>query len=213
MAAYDLAGIGVQVLTAGTTRIFIQVTAYPTKYGFGRANPENLYDIGQLRLGNTGWYYPVQSIDSAQMVMDLPSGVTELGYSLFGPATITVTETTPPPPPGAEVHTSVDGTTIVLGAYLDIIWSGITSPAVNDRITIQPVPATDITDRACFTGSDWVYANSCSNTPGTGTPTSGTCNGQSEYTGDFTDPYQARYYFAGSDTDYIAGPEFNIASG
>lgn len=210
---YDLSGIGTQLLTAATARIFVSVTTYPTKYGFGRANPENLYDIGQLRFLIDGFCFQVFSIDAAQMVVDLPSGVDTLGYSLFGPSTIHVAETTPPTPPGAEVHTSVDGTTFPLGAYLDIIWSGVDSAAIDDRITIQPVTATDITDRAAFTGNFWVYANSCSPTPEGPPPASGTCHGQTEYTGDFTDPYHARYYFGGSDTDFIHGPEFTITSG
>lgn len=213
MATYTLTGTGVQVLTGGTTRLFITVIAYPPKYGFGRANPENLYDIGQLRLGITDFYYPVQSIDAVQMVMDVPPDVTELGYSLFGPASITVAEDTPPPPPGAEVHTSVDGTSIVLGTYLDVIWSGIVAPDVTDRVTIQPVTATDATDRACFTSFDIVYTSSGTNTPGGVALASGSINGQSMFTGDFTDPYQARLYFAGSDTDFIAGPDFTITSG
>lgn len=161
----------------------------------------------------SGFCFQVQSIDAAQMVMDLPADSDTLGYSLFGPASILVSETTPPTPPGAEVHTSVDGTTIILGSYLDIIWSGITSAAVNDRVTIQPVGATDITDRACFSSNLWVYANSNSDTPGPTPVTDGSCHNQTEYTGDFTDPFHARYYFAGSDTDFIHGPEFNISSG
>lgn len=210
---YTLSGSGTQILTAGVTRLFISVLTYPTKYGFGRANPENLYDIGQLRAMTQGFCFTVQSIDAAQMVMDLPSESDTLGYSLFGPSSILVSESAPPPPPGAEVHTSVDGTTIVLGAYLDIIWSGIDSAAVNDRITIQPVGATDISDRACFTSNEWVYSSSGTPTPGPTPESSGTVNGQTQFTGDFTDAYQARYYFAGSDTDFIHGPDFNISSG
>lgn len=147
------------------------------------------------------------------MVVDLESGVDTLGYSLFGPASIQVNEDTPPTPPGAEVHTSVDGTSIVLGAYLDIIWSGISSAAVNDRVTIQPITATDISDRAAFSSNFWVYANSNDSTPGPTPVTDGSVHNQTEYTGDFSDPYHARYYFAGSDTDYIHGPEFTITSG
>ena len=210
---YTLSGVGAQLLTAGTTRLFIAVTTFPPKYGFGRANPENLYDIGQLRLEVSGFSFPPFAIDAQMMVVDLPTNTDTLGYSLFGPTTITVSETTPPTPPGAEVHTDVDGTTIILGSYLTISWTGVASAAINDRVTIQPVGATDITDRSCFSSNEWVYANSNDATPGPTPVTDGSCHNQTQYTGDFTDPFHARYYFGGSDTDFIHGPEFHISSG
>lgn len=208
-----LTGAGVLDVTPGTTRLYVHVDVFPPEAGFGRASPVNWYGLGLLRLGITGYFYADFPIAGAQIVVDVPADVDQLGYSLFGPTQITVTENTVPPPPGAEVHTSVDGTTVILGAYLDIIWTGITTADVNDRVTIQPTTATDIHDRAAFSSNFWVYANSNSSTPGPTPVTDGSCHNQTEYTGDFTDPYHARYYFAGSDTTYIHGPDFTISGG
>ena len=104
MAAYDLTGSGVQALTAGTVRLFVQVTTAAPASGFGRANPLNYYHLGLLRAGVTGFFAAPVPIEGLNTLMDLPSGTDAIGYSLEGGTAITVIEgSTPPPPPGGGV--------------------------------------------------------------------------------------------------------------
>jgi hypothetical protein len=92
VAVYNLSGAGIQGLTAGTQQLRVEVITFPLVYSVGRASPPNYYDLGLLRLGNQGSYYPVRPIDAVEVLMDCPPGVTSLGYSLFGSTSIRVTE-------------------------------------------------------------------------------------------------------------------------
>jgi hypothetical protein len=104
MAAYNLTGSGVQALTAGTVRLFVEVTTAAQTSGFGKANPLNYYHLGLLRAGVTGFFAAPVPIEGLNTFMDLPSGTDSLGYSLEGGTAITVSEgATPPPPPGGGV--------------------------------------------------------------------------------------------------------------
>lgn len=92
MAVYTLSGSGAQALTSGTGKLYISMVTLPSVLSAGRASPTNYYDIGLLRLGDHGSYYPAIPIDAHDMVVAVPAQVTALGYSLFGAASIQVTE-------------------------------------------------------------------------------------------------------------------------
>jgi hypothetical protein len=99
MAVYNnLAGAGAQGLTPGTNRLFVDVLSYGPGYSTGEAAPQNYYHLGLLRLGVQGAYYPAIPVDGASIVVDLPVGVTTLGYSLKSGTSIKVTEATVVPP-------------------------------------------------------------------------------------------------------------------
>lgn len=92
MAVYNLTGSGTIGLTAGTTRILVDVQTFASTRSIGRATPPNYYDLGLLRFGVQGSYGLTYPIDSASMFLDCPDGVTTLGYSLFGTTAVKVTE-------------------------------------------------------------------------------------------------------------------------
>lgn len=100
MATYELSGAGVVGLSDSVTRLFVEVTIYPPGISTGLAIPTNYFHIGLLRLGVQGAYGHVIPIDASTMFIDLPSGVTSLGYSLQGSGMIRVSEdvATPPSP-------------------------------------------------------------------------------------------------------------------
>lgn len=103
MAVYDLIGSGVIGLSAGVERIFVDVLVFPTNASIGRGVPANYYDLGLLRLGVTGAYGRVIPIDATTMFIDLPAGITSLGYALFNTTAIRVSEDIPVIPPGEEL--------------------------------------------------------------------------------------------------------------
>jgi hypothetical protein len=72
--------------------LLVDVTSFDARRSAGRATPTNYYDLGLLRLGVLGSYGPTMAIDAASMFIDLPIGVNQLGYSLFGTTAIKVTE-------------------------------------------------------------------------------------------------------------------------
>jgi hypothetical protein len=92
MATFNLSANGVQGLTPGTKILFVHVTAFPTNYGQGRATPPNYFDIGLLRVSYQGAVYKTQPIDARDMIIELPQHADALGYSIFTPATVQVTE-------------------------------------------------------------------------------------------------------------------------
>lgn len=136
MSHYDLAGVGVQALTPATARLFVAITVSPIVSGTGRANPVNRFDIGLLRLGVGDWYFPARPIDADQMVLDLPSGVDNLGYSLFQIAEIGVDEDTAPSPTTTSVSTDLDGTAVSFGDAVTITFARSDTPDVNDWVSV-----------------------------------------------------------------------------
>jgi len=93
MATYsNLAGAGTQALSSNVSRLYIDVVTFGKVISTGRAAPTNYFHLGLVRLGVQGAYYPPVPIDAAQMVLDVPPGVTTLGYSLQDVTTITVIE-------------------------------------------------------------------------------------------------------------------------
>lgn len=136
MGHYDLSGVGVQALTAATARLFIAIQVAPLTAGAGRANPINRFDIGLLRLGVGDWYFHPVPVDADQMVLDLPSGVDRLGYSMFQIAEIGVDEDTAPTPPTTSVSTDLDGTAVSFGDAVTITFSRSDTPDVSDFVAI-----------------------------------------------------------------------------
>lgn len=93
MATYsNLSGAGVTGLSNNVTRLFVTVTVFGPGYSTGRSAPTNYYHLGLLRLGVQGAYFPSVPIDGASIVLDVPPGVTSLGYSLTPGTAITVQE-------------------------------------------------------------------------------------------------------------------------
>lgn len=95
-AVYALSGTGEQDLTSGTTSLYVTVSSVSVKATHGRAFPPNWYDIGLLRFGKDDFYLPTFPIDAESMLVFVPDGVTQLGYSIFGGLTISVSEDSPP---------------------------------------------------------------------------------------------------------------------
>lgn len=96
MSHYDLSGAGVQALTPATSRLFVEITTTSPLIGTGRATPANRFDVGLLRLGVGDWYFPTIPVDADHQVVEIPSGVTNLGYSMLNGCVIGVDEDTPP---------------------------------------------------------------------------------------------------------------------
>lgn len=136
MATYNLTGFGYQTLTSGTTRLFVEVTTYNGFYWFGKAQPANTRDLGVLRLGVGAFFYPMIGIDAGNMVIDLPSGVTQLGYNLFGDTAISVGEGAPPAGGTAFITTNVDGTNVTYPATITITWGNFSTATVNSGYNI-----------------------------------------------------------------------------
>lgn len=136
MATYTLTGFGVQALTSGTTRLFVEVTTYPPDYSIGRAQPADLYGVGLLRLGVGAFFYPKLGVDAGNMVIDVPAGVTQLGYNLFGDTAISVGEGAPPSGGTAFINTNVDGTNVTYPATITITWGDFSTATVNSGYNI-----------------------------------------------------------------------------
>jgi hypothetical protein len=102
MAIYTpLSGVGTQILTPGTDRLFVEVLTFGPGYSVGDAAPANYFKLGALRLGVQSAYFPAIYIDGADICVDLPNGVTTLAWSLFSGTSIKVTEATVVPPNSA----------------------------------------------------------------------------------------------------------------
>lgn len=176
MADYDLAGTGVQTLSGGTNQLLVEATSDFTSFQSGQANPPNYYGVGLIRLGNGPFYYPARPIDGANIVIDVPSGVTQFAYALFRGATIRVGENIEPPPPGGFVSSSADGQTIANGASVTINWGSLGVEATpTDWVLIQQVGAGIDRAQGVFGSSGWAYTNSCTTTAGGTASTAGSC--------------------------------------
>lgn len=92
MAAYDLAGSGVQSLTSGVTRLFVDVTSFGAGYSSGTAIPENFVKLGTFRLMWHGAARTPTYLDGAHIVIECPTHTDGLGYFLRDGTLIHVTE-------------------------------------------------------------------------------------------------------------------------
>lgn len=106
MATYTLSGTGIQAIsTPGSLAVVVTVGSSTAQRG--EANPDNLFHLGQLRIGNTHGYLPSVPIDAVNMLLPCINGATLLGYKLKSGVTITVEERAEQPyagptgPPGA----------------------------------------------------------------------------------------------------------------
>ena len=92
MAIYTLTGSGVQTLTGGTHRVYVDVLTYGPGYSTGRATPTNYFHLGLLRWMYHGASYPVIPIDASTMIIEGPALFEALGYSLEPGTSIQVQE-------------------------------------------------------------------------------------------------------------------------
>lgn len=92
MAVYTLQGSGVIGINTGTGRLIVEVLVYPRSYSFGKGVPNNYYDIGLLRVGVQGVYFPTKAIDATAMLLEVPQDANNLGYWIADPGTVRVTE-------------------------------------------------------------------------------------------------------------------------
>lgn len=170
MASYTLAGTGIQLLTSGTTRLFVYISAAAPRAQQGQAYPPNVFHQGLLRAGVGDWFFPVMPIDAVQQVLDLPTGTDRLGYSVFGDGVILVDEGTPPVTGGVTLSTSIDGTTVPDGTALTITWSGNAHGTPRDWLTIIPAgaPLQEVPSTYNCLGSvgGWVYPDDCTGVGG-----------------------------------------------
>jgi hypothetical protein len=90
-----LSGSGIQALTPGLSRIFVQVATPGVGYSTGTANPVNLYKAGTLRFGVSGLYGPPLFIFGDAIFLDVPTGATDLGYAIPPEGIIHVFDTHP----------------------------------------------------------------------------------------------------------------------
>lgn len=162
------------MLTSGTTRLYVVLTTPSAIEKTGQANPPNLFQTGFIRPGISGFYWPTLYVDATQQVIDLPSGTEEIGYSLLGGATITVSESNPPPPTGTSVTTDRDGTSVVLGDAVTITFARTGTPDVHDFVAIVD-SLWSIGDGlfGTFTTGGGLYTSSGTSTPGTVPASSG----------------------------------------
>jgi hypothetical protein len=109
------------------------------------------------------------------MVLDVPTGGTEIGYSLFAGGTITLTENDAPiPPTGGSISTNFDGGTAFLGDTVVVTWTGIADATVNDLVTITQDTWDDPGGSYNYLDSGWFYTSSGTQTAGSTPSTDGT---------------------------------------
>lgn len=170
MASYTLGGTGIQLLTSGTTRLFIYITAAAPRAESGSAYPPNIFHQGLLRPGNGDWFYPTIPVDATQQVLDLVPGVDRIGYSVYGDGVILVSEGAPPSTSGVTLSTSIDATTVPDGTALTITWAGNTHGTPRDWLTIIPAgaPLEQVPSNFnCLGGvGGWIYPDDCTGVGG-----------------------------------------------
>lgn len=104
MSTFTLTGSGTQAVSSPGSLALV-VTVFPSFRGDGRATPGNHYDIGLLRLGTAHGYLPAFPVDATNQVIPCPAGVTSVGYTMLGGATVTIEER--PETLGQAVATSI----------------------------------------------------------------------------------------------------------
>ena len=92
MATYTLSGSGTQTINANVGALHIHFTSVPTNASSGHANPSNYYGLALVRAGDGTGYFPAVALDSTDQWLALPTGTTQIGYSIFGGVTATFTE-------------------------------------------------------------------------------------------------------------------------
>jgi hypothetical protein len=174
MAEYDVTGSGVISLTSGVTRLFVEVLVFPVETNIGRATPTNYYDLALLRVGVEGAYGPVIPVDAAQIFVDLPTGTTSLGYSIFGIGELLISESTPPPPVGTDISTDHDGGSCTDGDTVVITFERSSAADPGDWVAIVDQGWNDGYGAAfLYSAPHPCYTNSGADTPGSGTVQSG----------------------------------------
>lgn len=99
MASYTLSGTGTQALSTNVTAAHVTINTPGSLSGIGRANPLSRYDVALLRFGDgTGFWAPV-AVNGGPQWIGVPAGTTEVGYSVFGAASLTFAEVIGGSPP------------------------------------------------------------------------------------------------------------------
>lgn len=174
MASFELTSVGSQILTAGTTSIFLSVTTPGIDTRQGRAFPPNLYDVALLRWGRLGFVYPSFAVDAAAQVLDVPAGVTTLYWSCINGAVIDVSEDVVSEPPGQSLVTSAGDGSLPLGSFITITWDGLGDALVDDLLTLTQDTWDDPTGSYNYLLAGWFYTSSGTQTVGTTPSTAGT---------------------------------------
>jgi hypothetical protein len=79
---------------------------------------------------------PAFPIDAVQMIISVPSGATDIGYSLINGSTLTLSENTAPPPLGTSVSTDHDSSGFTTTDTVIITFARSDTPGPNDYIGI-----------------------------------------------------------------------------
>lgn len=99
MATYALTGSGVQALSTNVTALHVTVTTTPPAAGVGTANPANGYNVGLLRFGDGIGFFDATQIVGGPQWLAVPSGTTQLGYSVQPGGAISAAEVIGGTPP------------------------------------------------------------------------------------------------------------------
>jgi hypothetical protein len=166
MAEHILTGQGFVDLTAGTTRLFAEITTLTPGYSAGDAMPVNYFRIGMLRFGVGAWFYPPVYFDAVQQVIDVPADVTQFGFEVGAGGQVVINEGAPVPPPADEIHTDLDGGVGHYGGSVTVTWSGITDAQVDDFVTITSESWDDPGGSYNYLGMGAFYTSSLTNVPG-----------------------------------------------
>lgn len=217
MAQYTVEGNGVQILTSGTDRIFIDVLLMPPGVSVGNAFPPNYYGVGLLRFGINGYYDKAFAIDGTSIWLDLPTDVNEVGYAVREGGQIRISEETPPPPLTTYVATSLDGASGVTGDPVNITFARGDAPNTGDWVGLVDT-SWDISFGRAFgyfdtNGSHSVfpYTSSGSDTPGSSGVQTGT------FAGVLRDPFgttatvHAVYVDGNTGAILASGPTFSFS--
>ena len=174
MASYELTDVGSQILTAGTTALFMAVNTKGRDTRQGRAFPPNLYDVALLRFGKEGYVYPSFAIDADNQVVDVPAGATTLYWSCLAGAVVDVSEDVVITPPGAAISTDVGSGEIAVGQFITITWEGVDDALVDDLLTVTQDTWDDPGGSYNYLVDGWFYTSSGTQTVGSTPSTAGT---------------------------------------
>ena len=92
MAVYTLSGSGTRALSANVVRVRVEILALPPGAHTGHAAPVDYFGVGFLRFGVQGSYLRKLPIDGFDILLDVPANATTIGWYVFPPGSIRVTE-------------------------------------------------------------------------------------------------------------------------
>lgn len=92
MAVYTLSGSGTRALSANVVQVRVEILALPPGAHTGHAAPVDYFGVGFLRFGVQGSYLRKLPIDGFDILLDVPANATTIGWYVFPPGSIRVTE-------------------------------------------------------------------------------------------------------------------------